>query len=325
MKRIHKNKRHSGSVCRKYLYALMAGAALTSFSSCGNSGKAEEKHSRIDEIINSDSIPDDVKQFVKSVDSDDSVSFSKLVSYPVSRPYPLHDIENEKEMRKYYNHIVDDSLKKVIRESGPEDWFEAGWRGWSVKDGNYVWIDGQVYDINYVSKQEQRDIDSLSKVEIATLHPTLRGDWTPVGCLISRDHKNIYRIDAHRRAGKKKRSEQDSLRLSIYDRKIHPEVMPRRVLTGHEETEGSAAIVIYYFSDGDGTSVSYNANGANDEGPAIYYTDKDGNETRVDVSPGYWLDIMAGETNNISAQSDSTTNSTPVTPSKELPPDTIGK
>lgn len=325
MKRINKNKRHSNSVYRKYLLALMAGAALLSFSSCRNTGNSEEKQNRVNEILNNDSIPDDVKQFVKSVDSDDSVSFSKLVSYPVSRPYPLHDIENEKQMRKYYKRIVDDSLKKVIRESGPEDWFEAGWRGWSVKDGNYVWIDGQVYDINYVSKQEQKDIDSLSKAEIASLHPSLRGDWTPVGCLISRDHKNVYRIDAHRRHGKKNRNDRDSLRMSIYDRKIRPEEMPRRVLTGHEETEGSAAIVIYYFSDGNGTTVSYNANGTNEEGPAIYYTDKAGNETRVDVSPGYWLDIMANEQNEISTPSDSTATSTQITPSKELPPDTIGK
>lgn len=329
---------------RRVLPYFMLFPIAICLASCNKKSETgHEEPSRVKEVLACDSLPDEVKTFVKSIDEDDSVAFAGLMAYPVSRPYPLHDIEDEHQMRQYYRHMVDDSLKKIIRTSGPEHWGEYGWKGWTVRGGEYVWIDGQVYDIGYVSVRERAEMDSLGKMEIATLHPTMQGDWTPVGCLVSSDNKKIYRIDA--RCGKHKgHNKKDSLRLSVYDRKIHRAAVPEEVMTGYEDSEGSASIAIYYFTGINGEKAYYSTNVTDDSGPAIYYTDRKGTERRVDVNYGYWLDILSDEekgaieasgiidtTSNgafhaASAASDSLKTENPVRkPVSETEPDTIGE
>ena len=97
--------------------------------SCDRGGAPK---SRLDRLMENDSIPATVKQLVRSVADGDSIQFARLVSYPLKRPYPLHDIENADQMAHYYREMVDDSLRNAILESSPEDWGEYGWRGWSV-------------------------------------------------------------------------------------------------------------------------------------------------------------------------------------------------
>ena len=123
---------------------------LLPFSACDRSKSVSAATSGIEQ---SDSIPEEVKKLVSIVAKDDSAAFSTIVSYPLSRPYPLKDIETSEQMKQYYSVLVDDSLKSVIVTSRPEDWEKYGWRGWGLKGGAYVWLDTEIYDVSYLRQE----------------------------------------------------------------------------------------------------------------------------------------------------------------------------
>ncbi|MDE6007451.1 MAG: hypothetical protein K2G67_07855 [Muribaculaceae bacterium] len=197
-------------------------------------------------VENADSIPESVKKLVKAVADDDKDGFSQLVSYPLQRPYPLHDIETPEQMSEYYHNLVDDSLRNVIIKAGVDKWSEYGWRGWSLDDGRYIWVDENVYDVNYISNSELRNIDSLQRVEIASLAPELREGWRPMMCLKSSDSGKIYRVDT-RTTGKPE--EINHYRLAVYGSGDDLAALPAQLLEGEMEVDGSAGSVSYHFHD----------------------------------------------------------------------------
>lgn len=230
------------------IVALVAGLPLVN---CGNSKNKAESDSSVASIEQADSIPESVKKLVKAVADDDREGFSKLVSYPLQRPYPLHDIETPEQMSEYYHNLVDDSLRNVIVKSGVDKWSEYGWRGWSLDDGRYIWVDENVYDVNYVSNSELRDLDSLRRVEIESIAPEIREGWRPMMCLQSSDSGKIYRVDT-RTSGAPE--ENNHYRLAVYNSDGDLAALPAQLFEGKMEIEGSAGSVSYYFHDKGETS-----------------------------------------------------------------------
>lgn len=224
------------------IMALVAGLPLVN---CGNSKNKMEQDTAV-AVENADSIPESVKKLVKAVADDDKDGFSQLVSYPLQRPYPLHDIETPEQMSEYYHNLVDDSLRNVIIKAGVDKWSEYGWRGWSLDDGRYIWVDENVYDVNYISNSELRNIDSLQRVEIASLAPELREGWRPMMCLKSSDSGKIYRVDT-RTTGKPE--EINHYRLAVYGSGDDLAALPAQLLEGEMEVDGSAGSVSYHFHD----------------------------------------------------------------------------
>ncbi len=237
-------------------------------------------------VVECDSLPKGVKELVEAVAENDSARFASLVSYPLARPYPLRNIENDKEMMDYYNVMVDDSLKTIIESSGPEKWQKYGWRGWALRDGEYVWLDGDLYDIPYVSHEESVKLDSLRKSELADLHESLHGDWIPMECLISEDGKSVFRIDAgHESKGG------IVYRLAVYNDSSDLSGIPTVVMTGEREEEGSALMATYRFFSENGSEVRFVADIADDSTPAIVYISPAGDEIRTLVKRTYWRDL----------------------------------
>ncbi|MDE6717230.1 MAG: hypothetical protein K2J70_03465, partial [Muribaculaceae bacterium] len=115
-----------------YLTFISFIAAGTLFGSCGSKGSSGMSDTT---AVVTDSLPADVTDIVDAVTKDDREKFSSRVNYPLARPYPLKDIEDEEEMKSYYQVMVDDSLKNVIAKSSGNDWSSEGWRGWTVEDG----------------------------------------------------------------------------------------------------------------------------------------------------------------------------------------------
>lgn len=225
--------------------ALVAGLPLVN---CGNSKHKTDGDSAVDSIEQADSIPESVKKLVKAVADDDSDGFAKLVSYPLQRPYPLHDIETPEQMSEYYHNLVDDSLRNVIIKAGAEKWSEYGWRGWSLDDGRYIWVDENVYDVNYVSNSEMRNLDSLRRVEIESIAPEIREGWRPMMCLKSSESGKVYRVDT-RTSGPAEES--NHYRLAVYGSDADLAALPAQLLEGEMEVEGSAGSVSYHFHDKD--------------------------------------------------------------------------
>lgn len=239
-------------------------------------------------IEQSTRLPVQVKQLVSFVGANNPDSFANLVAYPLQRPYPLHDINDATEMRKYYHTMVDDSLRNVIARSTPLQWNEYGWRGWTVRNGEYIWLDSLVYDIPYISQAELADIRKLRAKEINSLAPGLRSSWIPVTTLIA-DSGAVIRIDARQDADP---ASADALRLLVYKKGSDLHGMPSITMSGHLETEGSALYSLYMFRDKEGNDAIIDIQPADSSQPRLTYRSVHGDISELDLHRGYWLDLL---------------------------------
>ncbi len=267
------------------IITMALAAGMVAFSSCRKPAPAGQE-SAVAEIEASDSLPPQVKLLVKAVAESDSGAFAALVSYPLTRPYPLRDIADSVQMRHYFTRLVDDSLRQVITTAVPSDWGEYGWRGWTVRNGEYLWIDDTLYDIEYVSASEAGERSRLIDQEISSLPEPMRSGWRPVVCMRADDGKSVYRIDSRPAP-----ADTEIYRLAIYDTDSVEQRAPALVLTGHKETEGSASLTTYYFSDENGGKALYEAELADSDVPRLSFT-MNGKTTVVNVRKIYWRDLL---------------------------------
>lgn len=260
---------------------LVAGIAV----GCGrNRGEQTRPETAVEA---SGAVSHQVKKIVKAVADDDSVAFAALVSYPLQRPYPLNDINNAKEMETYYSVMVDDSLKQVLAQSKPENWNEYGWRGWSLHEGQYVWVDSLLYDVPYVSKEERRERKRRCHRELESLAPELQGQWDPVIALLAEDGKRI-RIDV--RTGMVP-TEEGSLRMVIYERSENIKKLPSKVLSGKLASDGSALTPTYSFTGKRGLKVEWLSEKSESSEQEVIFTYPNGKEESYQVKRVYWLEL----------------------------------
>ncbi|MDE6100920.1 MAG: hypothetical protein K2G01_07730 [Paramuribaculum sp.] len=264
-------------------FFILATAAGASLASCSN----RKTDCNADLISSCDSIPQPVKSVVRAIAGNDSTAFSELVSYPLARPYPLHDIAGPEEMKGYFHILADDSLRNIITTATPADWSDLGWRGWTVDDGSYVWIDEKLYDIPYISSKEQKLLDSLVAAETGSLAPELRPGWTPVLCLKAESGNRVMRIDENINT-----DSAPLYRLAVYESPSAMRSMPALLLTGYKTVEGSAGVTTYSFASPDGTKAVYQADIMDDSAPAVIFTSPSGSDSTVAVGSAYWLSLL---------------------------------
>lgn len=264
------------------LIAIATGVLLPG---CGKSASA--RSAAVEAVEKSDSLSKEVKQLVKAIAEGDSSAFAGLVSYPLKRPYPLHDIESADEMMAYYHNLVDDSLRNIIKSSGPDRWGEYGWRGWTLDDGQYVWIDESVYDVQYLSQREKNMIDSLTNAEVSNIAPSIREGWKPVLCLENSSDKTIYRVDVRTKdnpiAGR-------HYRLAIYPHGIDLKGVPPVLVEGVMETEGSAGDILYRFGDKSSGEYVLEPEATDNMNPLMWLP---GGDASIELNRTYWHDIIS--------------------------------
>lgn len=268
------------------LMFILTSFLVASFTSCGNQNKGS------DSAAISDSIPSYVRNIINAVSDNDSSRFAQLVSYPLSRPYPLHDIEDESQMKAYYATLVDDSLKNKIASSKASDWSENGWRGYTLDDGQYLWTDSLVYDIPYISIAETLKINQLISEELASLWSPLRSGWIPIESIESIDGKMIARIDRQDLKKESGINSPDRYRLAIYHNINSLKDKPSKVYDGSLDYEGSEMNRVYTFTSSDGSKLIYDADVAGNEPPHVILTDSAGNQNMIPVKKVYWLDLL---------------------------------
>ena len=183
----------------KKIFPLLLAAVALSVAACSSSNSRGEA---APELLGIDSLPPDIQNLVRAVAKNDTLSFAAAVSYPLQRPYPLRDIATDSAMRTYYGVLMDDSLRNVIIDNPGKSWVDCGWRGWSAGDGNYIWFDGGIYAIPYMSKRETAMRDSLVRVEMASLYKPMRRGWQPVACYRGVGNDSVFRIDMRQPANK---------------------------------------------------------------------------------------------------------------------------
>lgn len=257
-------------------FAFIALAAVA-FCACGRSDKTPS------------SLPPEVKNVVKAAKDKSPQEFAAVCEYPVERPYPLRDVADSIQMVEYYDVLVDDSLRNVVASSKPSDWDKLGWRGYTLLDGSYLWIDGRVYSIPYVSKAEKQLITSLSEEEMKSLPPQMRQGWHPAGCLMDTVGGTIFRIDANSRPDAPSDS---AFRLSVYPLGADLSAMPGDAFAGFMRVEGSAGVRTYYFRDAAGNSMEYSPDDTGGDS-MIVFKPSDGSPMSYKVLKTYWRDRLA--------------------------------
>lgn len=232
-------------------------------------------------------LPEDVRPVAEAIIEDSPQKFASAVSYPLERPYPLKNVKDSAEMVKYYPQIVDKSLKKVVNEAPDSAWQEAGWRGWTLANGGYFWIDGgKIYSMDYVSEEENVMLDSLRHEEISTLEPSMQAGWTPVMCVIDTVNGAIFRIDAQ------DYTNPPIYRLCGYADTTDLSSAPNLVLYGHLDLEGTMGNRFYEFTDSLGETTAYYSPDivSDDEEEPVIEVDRKGVMKKYPAKPDYWLD-----------------------------------
>lgn len=270
-------------------FLIIAGVAV-GVASCGNS-RGEDRTpdtAAADSIIASPEMPDVIKELTRSVENGDAEHFASLVSYPLARPYPLRNIRTSEEMINYYPVMVDDSLQRMIVGAGPSRWNEIGWRGWTLGNGNYIWVDEQIYDVPYLSVAELRDMKKLIERDTLSIDASLRNGWVPVECFRSKGKGRIYRLDhnPHHRS-------REAYRLAVWQKGDSLRRAPRHLYKGHRQSEGSAETITYFFAGKNGESAVYSPDPTDIDEPRRILMSGTGDAIEADtVESIYWLDLI---------------------------------
>ncbi len=218
--------------------------------------------------------------------------FAHEVSYPVQRPYPLRDIKDSTEMKKYYNVMVDDSLRDIVRKTPASEWTGDGWKGWKINDEGYLWYDGEkLYAVDYISELEAQMLDSLQRREIQSLDKSMQPGWLPVTVLKNVKDGTLYRIDRDSMA--EMINDGVTVRLAVYPPKSNYHKRPRRLMKGKVRTEGTIGAHIFEFSDSTGLKAQYNDSPtSNEESLDMLMIYPQGDTIVNVVVPTYWLDHL---------------------------------
>ena len=97
-----------------------------------------------------------IEDFTQAVRQNNRSAIAKMIAYPLSQPYPLQDIANEREFIKHYNRIFPKSLLQRLDTSTVDDWSQVGWRGIMFCNG-HIWID--MFDSGVKIRTINSDID----------------------------------------------------------------------------------------------------------------------------------------------------------------------
>ena len=128
-----------------------------------------------------------IDRFVNTIRSNDKAELSRMILFPLERPYPVPPIERDEFVSRYHQ-VFDKELVRTIAESNLSDWDSVGWRGLMLDNG-LVWIDydGTVRRVNFISKfelaEQERLLelrDELREQERKQLHYSLREYSHPV-------------------------------------------------------------------------------------------------------------------------------------------------
>ncbi len=227
-----------------------------------------------------------VARLVKSVKDGNAAEFASLCRYPIERAYPLHDIVDSADMVCRYVQIFDDEIRNAVSRSKKEDWGGINWKGYTLDDGSWLWIDDDVYQIPYHSKAEKKQREELIKKDLATLPSGFAKGWYPEVCLLDTVSDMVYRIDV-----REKDSQATECRLMAYGKEMPLNGKPKFVISGHKELQGSAGTSCYLFPRGnepDWMICDYWY-----ESEIELYIDPDSDMTDTHgLKKAYWLDLI---------------------------------
>lgn len=189
------------------------------------------------------------QMIIDAIANGDKHLFAKMVSYPLYRQYPLHDVEDEQQMVRYFDTLFDKQFRQQIAKLDSNSWNNVGWRGWMILDGE-IWDVDPYIVVNYSSPLEQRYAEYLKKKDMARLHSSLRGNWKPYYCY-SLDGSSypdfeysFARVDV---STDHEYGNDPTYRVAVYKKGTKASDAPSVVLFGERTIEGSMHFETLYF------------------------------------------------------------------------------
>lgn len=123
-----------------------------------------------------------IKNVIALFQEKDVDKISSIVRFPLSREYPLHPINNKKELKQRFEQVFDENLINKIANSTVDQWAEVGWRGIMFDNGE-LWMadsDGIITSVNYQGALERTLISELIAAEKGSIHQSLVNYEKPV-------------------------------------------------------------------------------------------------------------------------------------------------
>ena len=149
-------------------------------------------------------------------------------------------------MIAYFDTLFPTEFRQQLSSLDSNSWECVGWRGWMILDGE-IWDSDPRLDVNYMSPLEERYLDYLYKKDMATVHPSLRGNWQIYDCYRLDDSVYSFaRLDAST-LDKDFETEGGRFRISLYTKGAKPSDKPSVVLEGTQHIEGTLLVEYYDF------------------------------------------------------------------------------
>lgn len=247
---------------------------------------------------------------MKSIAEGDAKTLASLTIYPIERVYPLHNIVSPSDMVKRFDMIFDQKFRDRMKSSKASDWHSFGWRGYSYGEDDALWVYDSLTIVNYYSQEEKALYDQLVKKEMTSLHESLRGNgWYPFCCYKDKTDGSIVRVDIKARETMEEKNfhkdgvalqypqlqafkirGDEEFRLSVYPKGCCLNEKPQMILKGYVEIGGSANMMDYVFKK---ENLLFEFGDSFYEDGKLYMViRKDGIESKHEIIPCYWLDLL---------------------------------
>lgn len=211
------------------------------------SGKAVE----VDDDDFSKKAEENLRVILRSIANGDKRRLASLCIYPISRKYPLHDIENAGQMEAYFDVMFDKPFRNRVAGFLDKDSFDMmGWRGDCIGNGE-MWIYDSLYAVNYSSPEERRLLKTQVRMEMESLDNDLRGnEWQPYSCYKDCSDTSIIRIDV-------KGKDRTVYRLAGYVKGQKSYDKPAVLMYGTVSFNGSMNYRFHEFANNQGDTISF--------------------------------------------------------------------
>lgn len=136
-----------------------------------------------------------IANFIALVAKRDTHALAAHTRYPVSRPYPLPQVEDSAEFVLRFAELFDEKLIHALISSDPKnDWGHFGWRGLSLQSEDFWLHENGFYRGGcYLTEEAEKVKQDLLNKDRNSVHKSIRKFDSPI--LLWESEKYTIRID----------------------------------------------------------------------------------------------------------------------------------
>jgi hypothetical protein len=135
-----------------------------------------------------------IQKLINTFKTKNKTKIADLISYPLTREYPLKDVKDKNDFIQRFGDIFDKGFIDHVAKSKISDWSEVGWRGIMLDNGT-LWIDedGKIITVNYQSSKEKQLLTNAILADKNQLPKSIQDFEKPIYLIFTKTYK--IRID----------------------------------------------------------------------------------------------------------------------------------